>query len=677
MPRLNSATLPPGYHVITSSAAILAGIFTTSLTDSRMGGPSLHLLVPVEQYRKVYRFRAIDDLNNVLLVVAESNGQVWLNGAPVIPTPTVIAAGGSGPVYYGLRVSVGAGQHVVTSTSRFTATLHAYGSEQCSIAFRIGQCYYDLQQSMTPTTSPTTTTPTTTTPTTTTPTTTTPTTTTPTTTTPTTTTPTTTTPTTTTPTTTTPTTTTPTTTTPTTTTPTTTTTTPTTTTPTITTPISATPTVSPNKDPRTCSSSMRGSSFFLLFPETANEGVDQRLHVTASHDSACFIRVSGSTAFSPASFYLSAGQTRTLDVPHALQTQGIGVSLDTLMLTSSGCLFTARTQTGGDGSCGAYQAPPVLSYGTDYRVAAWWPDVGGQNYGQIDVVAAYNNTVVTISILRGKGVVLMYGGVAYDQNNQIRVTLRAGQLLQLQNKLFNDMSGTRIQSTLPVGVVSGLLQTNIGPNGRVDHALEQMPPVNTWGRRFGFVSHSANAKYRVKVICATAFTTLSYNGFTNTVRQAGDFATLEFTGAAWLSSNHPVLVTMFSEGTARDSPSMILVPHVDQFRTSYTVSAVQSESYAAIVRHKNDNSITLDGVSIANMVQWYGVNAEWRVGRLGLLPGDHVISTMDKANGFGTYIYTSAGNGRCSSAFTPDMCMDATVSIHYLVLYIIYRISIY
>ena len=407
---------------------------------------------------------------------------------------------------------------------------------------------------------------------------------------------------------------------------------------------------------------MRGTSFHLVFPETANEGVDQRVHITAPTTStqSCTITVT-STAFSHDPITLAPGASVTLTIPHAVQTRGIGISSKTVLLSGDN-VFTVRTQSGGDGSCGAYQASPVDSYGNDYRIAAWWPEVGGQNYGQFDVVAALDDTQVTVTILKGKGVNFEIDGVSYNQDNPYTTTLQTGEMLQIQNKMFSDITGTRIQSNRPVGVVSGLLQTNIGPNGKLDHALEQMPPINTWGVRFAMVSHTANARYRVKVITSTDYTVIKYNGLTSVIRLAGDFSTLTIDGPTFLVSSSPVLVVMFTEGTARDSPSMILVPHISQYRTSYTASAVQAESYAAVVRYKDDQSLTMDGVNVHTDVQWFGVDGDWRVGKLGLLAGDHVITTSDLSHGIGIYIYTSSGNGRCSSAFTPDVCLDMIVS---------------
>ncbi|XP_076113353.1 uncharacterized protein LOC143081005, partial [Mytilus galloprovincialis] len=53
---------------------------------------------------------------------------------------------------------------------------------------------------------------------------------------------------------------------------------------------------------------------------------------------------------------------------------------------------------------------------------------------------------------------------------------------QLQS--IGDLTGAHIEGTRPIAAYSGNIKTNIGTGRFQDHLVEQLTPVDTWGRKF-------------------------------------------------------------------------------------------------------------------------------------------------------------------------------------------------
>lgn len=79
------------------------------------------------------------------------------------------------------------------------------------------------------------------------------------------------------------------------------------------------------------------------------------------------------------------------------------------------------------------------------------------------------------------------------------------------------MTGAYIKSSKPVSVISGNVESYVLPKKTYDYLVEQIPPINTWGKKFAFVStpeRTVGDVYRfvaskdnteVKVTCSGGF----------------------------------------------------------------------------------------------------------------------------------------------------------------------------
>ncbi|HSQ68099.1 MAG TPA: IgGFc-binding protein [Polyangiaceae bacterium] len=160
---------------------------------------------------------------------------------------------------------------------------------------------------------------------------------------------------------------------------------------------------------------------------------------------------------------------------------------------------------------------PTTAWGTNYfGIVAARGTSGSPQWGQI--VASQNGTHVTVL----PNVALPSGtGVAPAPANTATVyTLDAGDYVQWQDS--NEMSGTVIQSTNPIGFVGGstydcYTSTTDPSGGGCDSAHQQMPPISALGSEYVVAPYTtrmaslADESEKYRFVGAVAGTTLTYD----------------------------------------------------------------------------------------------------------------------------------------------------------------------
>jgi hypothetical protein len=203
---------------------------------------------------------------------------------------------------------------------------------------------------------------------------------------------------------------------------------------------------------------------------------------------------------------------------------------------------------------------PTTAWGTNYVTAGPLSNDGGVGAGWGQVVAAMDNTTVTISpsvaLPGGNGV------AAAPANAMTSYTLGAGQYIQWQNT--GDMSGSVITSNNPVSFTGGTTylcaSSATSSGGGCDSGHQLVPPVSALG--FEYVAppyatrradmQEESIKYRL--VGTTAGTTLVYdppiNGAPATIG-VGQVAEFEATGPFKVTSQdamHPFYVGQYMSG---------------------------------------------------------------------------------------------------------------------------------
>jgi hypothetical protein len=134
-----------------------------------------------------------------------------------------------------------------------------------------------------------------------------------------------------------------------------------------------------------------------------------------------------------------------------------------------------------------------------------------------------------------------------------------------------------------------------------------MPPVDTWGKSFVTVPLATRLKGDTfRILAGTNGTDVSLNGVPIATLNRGQFHERIIVGSAQITSDEPILVAQYSNGSNYDGvlsdPFMMLIPPFEQFLNGYTVttpaSGFASNFINVVAPDSSVGSVTLDGTAI-------------------------------------------------------------------------------
>ncbi len=262
----------------------------------------------------------------------------------------------------------------------------------------------------------------------------------------------------------------------------------------------------------------------------------------------------------------------------------------------------------------AFLALPVEVLGTEYLTMNYRSSSRGDTPGEFWIVAPSDSTHVTFypksatangakqglpsKIVLNKGDVFLVQGVAADA--------------------ANDLTGTRIETDLPIAVFSGHVRAEI-PSGYIsidthtssrNHLVEQLPPVNTWGNAVIVVPYKdALLPDLVRVLSSADNNVITVNGIVADTLKAGDFYEItSLSGITFIQGTSPILVGQFLHTDiystnpppgkiSRGDPAYSIVYPVEEYDTAYTFMEAARNSYS-----KNLINIVADESAIAGMI---------------------------------------------------------------------------
>jgi RHS repeat-associated protein len=351
----------------------------------------------------------------------------------------------------------------------------------------------------------------------------------------------------------------------------------------------------------------KGTNFWLGFPGNLRQDgpfhpeppPDDELFISADQNTTGNVSIPGTGYY--AFFSVQAGTSTTVHLPLGTDTQqgdgidpfGIHVTSQSEVSVAAVSYLTATT----DG----FLALPTDVLGTQYLVMAY---SGGTLFSgsQVDVVAASNTTTVTITPAVNTN--FRTAGVPYT------VTLQQGQIYQLRANNPNDLTGTRISSNNPVAVYGGNQACFIPASSHwANYIVDQMLPVSEWGKHFVTEPLATRLKGDLfRILASVDGTNVRINGTVVATLNKGQFyEQQQVTQASEITADQPVLVEQYSYSTGFDGvepadPSMMTVPSVDQYLSSYTVTTPPtgfSENFVNVTVPAADvGQLTLDGSAV-------------------------------------------------------------------------------
>ena len=310
---------------------------------------------------------------------------------------------------------------------------------------------------------------------------------------------------------------------------------------------------------------------------------------------------------------------------------------------------------------------PRESLGNEYYAVCYTPHINGNgiNSGngrnsEFLIVACEDNTVVHITPTK----VTDNGKPA---NTSYSITLNKGELYQVQSENLpnssargeGDLTGSYIKSDKPVALYSGSLSTTVPGDATVsawDHLYEQIPPVQTWGRKFIAVPLKSRREDTYRVLAAEDNTTIRIGNKPLITLNKGQYHEfmLSYNEPSLIESDKPILLAQYSNSNSVDltytggdgDPFMVIVSPVNQTRekvafVAYSSTQIKSKFFInVIVKDDAVGKIMLDNVPV---VFQSIVSTGYSYAQVSISSGNHFIETTEPGKGFIAYVYGFGG----------------------------------
>ena len=423
--------------------------------------------------------------------------------------------------------------------------------------------------------------------------------------------------------------------------------------------------------PGTCSVDTAGQEFVLMFMENNSPDRDAELYITTSNPNGTFVTVTSPGWTNPSideRINVTSQRQSKVVINRNLITVGTGISRKAIKISSSAEISVTAFHRQGS-NCDGFVVYPINALGTAYMA------VSVSLNAQIGIVSPEDSITVELTFPSITSVSINIEGTQYGPGSTFRTVLNQYQTLQIQDNSGSDLTGTLVRSNRPIAMFSGNSYTYIGNTAFVDHLVEQLPPVSTWGTDFIVVpTPNTDTGGNIKVVASQANTNVQI--FRSTVVQrilfsAGDSFAVQFTNAefTWITATKPVLVVQLSRsgGSVPSEPAMTVIPPKSQYLTSYTASVPPLETglfqnHIFLISTFNQvPGIIYDGTPVGSG-KWVAVASATdgtAVRRLSVTPGLHTI-TNNAPLGVYQYGYVDTG---CSYLYPTGQCLDAINSV--------------
>lgn len=304
------------------------------------------------------------------------------------------------------------------------------------------------------------------------------------------------------------------------------------------------------------------------------------------------------------SYSIREGEMVSVQIPGTAEIIGSGV-FDSSILIEADQDISVVLMNKKPSSIGTTMVYPVQKLGTLHYVVTPSTFQTARYLKEFAVVASGVPVSLEIDLMAD----VTFKGQSYPAGSKMTVLLEAFQVLQLQSP--DDLSGTRIKSSEPVAVLSG--HTCVKKNHNLDHVVEQLLPVSSWGNTFIVPSMSLQTDVDLVYVIAAQNTRLDYQlGTTHNVRnlRAGEVSQfqLRYPEALYLSADAGIQVIFFFTGDKKNivyDAYLINVLDIQNYGQSYHFSGINDmDTYVTIIANSSETSqITKGGATIRN-IQW-------------------------------------------------------------------------
>jgi len=361
-----------------------------------------------------------------------------------------------------------------------------------------------------------------------------------------------------------------------------------------------------------------GTDFWFGFLENdLTDGRDVFLELYVSAKENANIRLSNASGSYVVEGAISANTSEVIEVPIEFMplTSGktdLGLHLTADVAVSLYALNKAIY------SADAAVILPTPALGQKYYVVAHKEPPGDEVAGSKASVATVVSTADDTKVAITPSVDIDTGWPAGETRE---VILNQGETYFLRSET-EDLTGTAIEvvengdACASVAVFGGNRFTNVGGCGGFrDHLYEQMFPVNTWGKRFVWVTYETRlgGDY-MKVMASEDNTVIDISDWGTIELDAGETEIVKaLTGPRYISASKPIQVAQYSRSQECDmvtnsDPFMIMLSPMAQRINQATfdlfvVDQIERYYITLITIPGGDSGVTLDGLDISDRFQ--------------------------------------------------------------------------
>lgn len=306
-------------------------------------------------------------------------------------------------------------------------------------------------------------------------------------------------------------------------------------------------------------------------------------------------------------------------------------------------------------SCDGFVGLPLDVLSDEYYLVTWYPP---SLQCELLVVGVEDSTSVSITLSQHMGTrYVTYGGQRYYKGNVVKETLNKYDTWQLVTS--GDLTGSYVKSSKPVSVFSGNKKTNIGRGGSSDHLVEQMFPVNTWGKNFAtvpipkrtvgdyfkFIASEDNTKVTISGGYSSSFT----------ISRAGYMEQKLISSKAYckIVADKPIMVVQFVQSqqssSEKSDPAMMIIPPTEQYGADYTFTTPKyslgsyNNYFMFIVDEAEKSGLRIDGKAFPSSTAYNRISGTTLVGGyIAISEGTHTVRHTSPIAIFGGFLYGQA-----------------------------------
>lgn len=341
-------------------------------------------------------------------------------------------------------------------------------------------------------------------------------------------------------------------------------------------------------------SSFQGTRFIVGFLENeltdvygAGKDVELVVFISAGEQTNVTVKMSGSNDLN---LLLSKDEVKKVIIPDIFEVIGGGNHVKKQVEITSDFPIVVYGFSSLNLSSDSYSAIPVNNWGKEYTITTFGNDyysatnpINPERFltprpGVFLIMADEDGTAVDIDLTADLGTGQNKGITTRVYLNKGESYLARGKQVQVIGS--NDLTGTKVRSNKPIGILAGHVRTSVlqglpSPGDSKDHLVEMLNPEHAWGKSYISVPYETSPKGDYfKITVKEDSTRVSYrtpNGISDKfVVNKSDFVTLpSIDGVTFWSANKPFQVAQVMARYAEQGetvfydPSLVFLPSLE------------------------------------------------------------------------------------------------------------------